>query len=56
MPSVKTLPIEEVIRDAVVDGPVPELAEEIRHLFGARSWLSGFLAFRQIVSLHCRVE
>ena len=80
LPPVKTLSIEEVIRDAVVDGPVPELAEEIRqlhkeyyerkryslifhikvlqirHLFGARSWLSGFLAFRQIVSLHCRVE
>lgn len=32
LPPVKTLSIEEVIRDAVVDGPVPELAEEIRQL------------------------
>lgn len=29
---VRNLPIQEVIRDAVVDGPVPELAEEVRHL------------------------
>lgn len=29
---VKNLPIHEVIRDTVVDGPVPELAEEIREL------------------------
>ena len=29
---VRNLPIEEVIRDAVVDGPVPELAEEVRKL------------------------
>ncbi|HLR43125.1 MAG TPA: nucleoside deaminase [Pseudogracilibacillus sp.] len=29
---VYNLPIEEVIRDAVVDGPVPELAEEVREL------------------------
>lgn len=29
---VRNLPIEKVIRDAVVDGPVPELAEQIREL------------------------
>lgn len=29
---VRTLPIQEVIRDARVDGPVPELAEQIRQL------------------------
>lgn len=29
---VKNLPIQEVIRDAVVEGPVPELAEEVREL------------------------
>ena len=29
---VKNLPIEDVIRDTVVDGPVPELAEEVRKL------------------------
>ena len=29
---VKTLPIEEVIRDAKVEGPVPELAEKVRKL------------------------
>lgn len=29
---VRNLPIQEVIRDAVVDGPVPELAEEVRQL------------------------
>jgi len=29
---VKNLPIQEVIRDAVVEGPVPELAEEVRKL------------------------
>jgi len=29
---VRNLPIHEVIRDTAVDGPVPELAEEIRAL------------------------
>lgn len=29
---VRSLPIEEVIRDTHVDGPVPELAEEVRIL------------------------
>ena len=27
---VRSLPIQEVIRDTIVDGPVPELAEQIR--------------------------
>lgn len=29
---VRNLPIQEVIRDTVVDGPVPELAEQVREL------------------------
>ena len=29
---VRNLPIEEVIRDAQVDGPVPDLAEKVREL------------------------
>lgn len=29
---VKNLPIQDVIRDAIVDGPVPELAEQVRKL------------------------
>ncbi|WP_068504349.1 nucleoside deaminase [Paenibacillus kribbensis] len=29
---VRNLPIEEAIRDVVVDGPVPELAEQVRVL------------------------
>lgn len=29
---VRNLPIEEVIRDTVVDGPVPELVEQVRML------------------------
>lgn len=29
---VRNLPIEDVIRDTVVDGPVPELAEQVREL------------------------
>ena len=29
---VRNLPIEDVIRDTVIDGPVPELAEEVRQL------------------------
>lgn len=29
---VKNLPIQEVIRDTIVDGPVPELAEQVRKL------------------------
>src|SRR5690625_546361 len=29
---VKNLPIQDVILDAIVEGPVPELAEEIREL------------------------
>lgn len=29
---VRNLPIQEVIRDTVVDGPVPELAEQVRQL------------------------
>ena len=29
---VRNLPIEEVIRDTLVEGPVPELAEEVRQL------------------------
>lgn len=32
---VKNLPIHEVIRDTVVDGPVPELAEQVRQLHQA---------------------
>lgn len=31
-PRVRPLPIQDVIRDAVVDGPVPELAEQVREL------------------------
>ncbi len=31
-PPVRTLPIREVVPDAVVDGPVPELAEQVRAL------------------------
>ncbi len=31
-PRVRTLAIQDVIHDAVVDGPVPELAEEVRQL------------------------
>lgn len=29
---VRNLPIQDVIRDTVVDGPVPELAEQVRRL------------------------
>src|SRR5690625_2950013 len=29
---VRNLPIQDVIRDAIVDGPVPELAEQVRML------------------------
>lgn len=29
---VRNLPIEEVIKDTIVDGPVPELAEQVREL------------------------
>lgn len=29
---VRNLPIQDVIRDTVVDGPVPELAEQVREL------------------------
>lgn len=29
---VRNLPIQEVIRDVAVDGPVPELAEQVREL------------------------
>lgn len=29
---VKNLPIQDVIRDAIVEGPVPELAEQVREL------------------------
>lgn len=29
---VRNLPIQEVIRDTIVDGPVPELAEHVRKL------------------------
>lgn len=29
---VRNLPIQKIIRDAVVDGPVPELAEQVRAL------------------------
>lgn len=29
---VRNLPIQNVIRDTVIDGPVPELAEEVRQL------------------------
>ena len=31
-PPVKTLPIQAVVPDAVVEGPVPELADEVREL------------------------
>ncbi|TYP93709.1 tRNA(Arg) A34 adenosine deaminase TadA [Fodinibius salinus] len=31
-PPVKTLPIEEVVRDIEVEGPVPELTEKVREL------------------------
>lgn len=30
--SVRNLPIREVIRDAQVEGPVPELAKQVREL------------------------
>ncbi|WP_245394400.1 hypothetical protein [Isachenkonia alkalipeptolytica] len=29
---VRNLPIQEVIRDSIIDGPVPELEEEMRQL------------------------
>lgn len=29
---VRSLPIQEVIRDTTIDGPVPELSEEVRRL------------------------
>lgn len=29
---VRSLPIEEVIKDTIIDGPVPELAEQVRKL------------------------
>ena len=29
---VRNLPIQDVIRDTIVDGPVPELAGEVRQL------------------------
>ena len=29
---VRNLPIQEVIRDTIIDGPVPELAEQVREL------------------------
>jgi len=29
---VRNLPIQEVIRDTIIDGPVPELAQEVREL------------------------
>ena len=29
---VRNLPIQDVIRDTQIDGPVPELAEEVREL------------------------
>lgn len=29
---VKNLPIQDVIRDAIVDGPVPELAQQVKEL------------------------
>ncbi|WP_164218615.1 nucleoside deaminase [Virgibacillus sp. YIM 98842] len=32
---VRNLPIQDVIRDTAVDGPVPELAEEVRKLHHA---------------------
>lgn len=31
-PRVRKLPIQEVIRDTAIDGPVPELAQEVREL------------------------
>ncbi|WP_248926179.1 nucleoside deaminase [Paenibacillus hamazuiensis] len=31
-PRVRNLPIQDVIRDTVIDGPVPELAEQVREL------------------------
>jgi len=31
-PRVRALPIQDVIRDTVIDGPVPELADEVRQL------------------------
>ncbi|MEF2969312.1 nucleoside deaminase [Paenibacillus sp. M1] len=31
-PRVRNLPIQDVIRDTVVEGPVPELAEQVRQL------------------------
>lgn len=31
-PPVRTLPIQEVVPNAMVDGPVPELAEQVRAL------------------------
>lgn len=35
MPPVRTLPIQDVILDAVVEGPVPELEEQVRELHRA---------------------
>lgn len=29
---VRSLPIQEVIRDTIIDGPVPELSEQVREL------------------------
>ncbi|MNP83409.1 hypothetical protein D3C76_1823460 [compost metagenome] len=29
---VRNLPIQDVIRDTVVEGPIPELAEQVRRL------------------------
>ena len=29
---VRNLPIQDVIRDTIIDGPVPELAEQVRQL------------------------
>jgi len=31
-PRVRNLPIQDVIRDTTIDGPVPELAEQVRQL------------------------
>ncbi|OUM98176.1 MAG: tRNA-specific adenosine deaminase [Paenibacillaceae bacterium ZCTH02-B3] len=32
LPRVRPIPIQEIIRDAIVDGPAPEFAEEVREL------------------------
>jgi tRNA(Arg) A34 adenosine deaminase TadA len=39
-PPVRTLPIQQVVPDAVVEGPVPELAAQVRELHRRRHTVS----------------